>query len=210
MSLLFIIVIQLLAASPGIAIIVFAVVKARRRKRLFTELRAEHAESGRDAVLLNARYASERRFRRLLKIFPWEMAGILVVRERGIEAHLATENRKQRLSMSFHPSTHTIEWKNADYFRNGFISWLVVTGPNGERHYFTSETGATIFRSKRRNVDLIEQIQTALRLAKCLECEYVLWGNTTGVCPECGTAFSRPDEDLAGVDGIAPIARPVE
>ena len=196
------------SAAPGVGIVVWAVVKARRRRRLFERLRVEHAASMKGAVVLNARYASERRFRRVFKMFPWEMAGILIVQEHGIDAHLATENGKRRVSLSFRPALHTIEWKKADYFRNGFISWLVVTGSNDERHYFTSETGATIFRSTQRNVDLIEQIQTALRLAKCLKCEYVLWGNMTGVCPECGTAFVRPDEDSTSVD--APMARPVE
>lgn len=187
-----------------------AIIKARQRKRLFVQLREEYAASSKDAVVLNARYASEKRFRSLLKLFPWEMAGILVIREQQVDAHFSTENQKRRSSFLFRPTTHTIEWKKADFFRNGIISWLVVTGPGDERHFFTSETGWTIFGSKRRNVALIEQIQTALRLAKCRECEYLLWGNTTGVCPECGTAFARPDEDLADVVGNAPIARPVE
>jgi len=180
------------AATPGISIIFLAILGARRRKRRLASLHFELDASAGGATLLDVRYASERRFRSALKLFPWEMVGVLVVRDDGIDAHLLSTNGKQRKELAFHPDDYTIEWKTPDFFRNGVIPWLIISGLN-EKHYFTSETGATIFGSKRRTNLLIEQIQSTLRLAKCRQCEYLLWGNTTGICPECGERFPRPE-----------------
>ncbi|MCA9255035.1 MAG: hypothetical protein KDA33_05330 [Phycisphaerales bacterium] len=179
------------AATPGISIIFLAILGARRRKRRLASLHSEF-EASTGATLLDVRYASERRFKSALKLFPWEMVGVLVVRDNGIDAHLLSTNGKKRKDLAFHPDNHTIEWKTPDFFRNGVIPWLIISGPN-EKHYFTSETGATILGSKRRTHVLIEQIQSTLRLAKCRKCEYLLWGNTTGICPECGEGFLRPE-----------------
>lgn len=179
------------AATPGMSIMFLAILDARRRRRRLASLHAEFAAACKNAALLDVRYASERRFRSVLKLFPWEMVGVLVVRDDGIEAHLVSTNGKKRKELVFHPDAYTIEWKTPTFFRNGVIPWLIVSGAE-EKHYFTSETGATIFRAKRRTSVLIERIQSTLRLAKCRQCEYLLWGNTTGVCPECGTAYMRP------------------
>ncbi|MCB9851648.1 MAG: hypothetical protein H6819_01025 [Phycisphaerales bacterium] len=197
----FVILAPLIGAAPGLTIITLAIIGARRRKRRLASLHSEYESAARDATLLDVRYATDRRFKSYLKLFPWEMVGILIVRIDRIDAHLVSTNGKKRIALSFHAGAHTIEWKKPEFLRNGIIPWLIISDPN-EKHYFTSETGATIFGSKRRTETLIERIQATLRLAKCRECEYLLWGNTTGICPECGSTYSLPNINEPRMDAV--------
>lgn len=183
----------MIVAAPGLLIITVAIIAARRRKRRLAAFHSEFSTAAPDAALIDVRYASDNRFRQTLKLFPWNMYGVLVVRDRGAEAHLVTSRGHHPIVLTFTPEQHTIEWRSGHLFSsNGALAWLVVTDPDGERHYFTAETGATILGTCRKTAAMVDQLESALRLRKCRQCEYLLWGNVSGVCPECGTAFQRP------------------
>lgn len=165
----------------------------RRRRRIYRDLRAQLPPDVLPEQVCDVRYASARRLKSLFKIFPWELVGILFADEQGLAAWLQSSNGKRNLTLRFDPQQNIVEWRGHESFmRNGPLNWLAIGTPDGPEHFFTSETGMTIFGSKDKTQDIVRMLQSSLHMKRCLQCSYELWGNTTGVCPECGTAFARP------------------
>ena len=188
----------LIGAGPAFLV---AWLMLRRRRRIYRSLRAQLPPQVTPEQVCDVRYASARRLKSMLKILPWELTGILFADEQGLSAWLQSGNSKRNLTLRFDPERDVVEWRGQESFmRNGPLNWLAIGTPKAPEHFFTSETGLTILGSKDKTQDIVRMLQSSLHITRCLQCEYELWGNTTGVCPECGTAFARPSAELAGQD----------
>jgi len=177
----------------GGPIFLLALLMLRRRRRVYRNLRAQLPPEVTPEQVCDVRYASAQRLKSLLKVLPWEMTGILFADENGLAAWLQSSNGKRNLTLRFDPQQHIVEWRGQEsFFRNGPLNWLAIGTPDEPEHFFTSETGITILGSKDKTQDIVRMLQSSLHMRRCLQCSYELWGNTTGVCPECGTAFARP------------------
>jgi hypothetical protein len=51
-------------------------------------------------------------------------------------------------------------------------------------------------RSDRRRV-MLDHLERCRREQLCVQCGYSLTGNTSGICPECGTSIVKPEAEHA-------------
>jgi len=173
---------------PGGIIIVVALVKSQRRKKFYSEMMHRFQHYYTSAVPVKVRYCSQKRYEKLLKLFPWEAAGIMFLMPEQIQVHL-TGAKKKHLHFQYSPLDYGIEWAGRDFWRNGPVSWVLLVSRSGDKHYFTSETGAFVFGSKGSTVSLRQKLEETLPLVRCSSCGYLLWGNVSSICTECGNSF---------------------
>lgn len=146
----------LLAASP---IILYAQNKANERKNIQEEiLKAKTSLLG-QGHWFPVRYCSETRFRKWLKIFPWESTGILFVGDTQV-IFFCSFLSWRNLELKFNIEDSKVKWIGRKVWPNGVLSWLVI-GLQGEKHYFTSETGALIFGSKVTTRKIYDEVSKA-------------------------------------------------
>jgi len=81
------------------------------------------------------RYASEPRFVKIAKIFPWEEHGLLIVQDDRLIFHPLNNS-----PMEFPYTRITVTWIGTKYWPNGIIAWFAICYGN-TKHYFTSDTG---------------------------------------------------------------------
>jgi hypothetical protein len=91
------------------------------------------------------RYCSEPHFKSWLKIFPWEGSGLLVSGV-GVVTFVGEKLNGVPLNLQFGRTDSTVTWLGKCPFPNGAVSFFVFD-TRGEKHYFTSETGAFVFGS---------------------------------------------------------------
>jgi hypothetical protein len=102
------------------------------------------------------RYACERRFKSLVKFFPWEGAGILVVPP-GSAIFLGETFGATPVELQFAPGNSTLNWLGKAPWPNGAVSWFFFATTT-EKHYFTSETGFFVFGSHKSTREIYEEI----------------------------------------------------
>ena len=66
----------------------------------------------------------------------------------GIETELDGQ-----IELSFASESTTVRWIGRKIIPNGWPSWFEV-GHQGQKHYFTANTGATILGSKRKTQEI--------------------------------------------------------
>ena len=104
-------------------------------------------------------YSSNKRFKKYLKLLPWEATGILQIRDTKIIYFGELSNGKY-IEFLFDISNSNITWIGKDWFRNGVLSWLEITHQN-EKHYFSSETGTWVFGSEMTTHHIYDELISA-------------------------------------------------
>ncbi len=102
------------------------------------------------------RYCSEKRFRSWWKLLTWEATGILSLSDEGVTLTTKTPGGAT-VERRFHPEEATIEWEGQNLLPNGVLSWFVIE-QDGERVYFTSETGSTVFGSESSTREIYDRL----------------------------------------------------
>ena len=106
------------------------------------------------------RYASEPRFKAFFKIFPWEGAGLLVP-SNGVVTFVGEMNNGTPLNLQFTRNDSVLQWLGKCPFPNGAVSWFSID-TQGQKHYFSSETGAFVFGSNKSTKDAFDYAQRSL------------------------------------------------
>jgi hypothetical protein len=133
------------------------------RKRILGEISVEHAALIANQKSQPARYASQARFDRWLKIFPWEGAGILIF-EPGRVQFLGETFSHKPLVFQFTPKTARVEWLGKCPFPNGVGSWVRFDDPT-TKHYFSAETGIFVFGSRNSTREIYDAAIASLDAA---------------------------------------------
>ncbi len=139
-----------------ICMIGYFITEKGKRARAYDQLIQDLPSETNAEDCVPVRYASAARFASWLKFFPWELCGVLVFHESGV-AFRASFAAWRNISLDFDPATTTVEWNGRTFMRNGALSWAVVS-MDGEKHYFSTETGATVFGSRRSTRELYERL----------------------------------------------------
>ena len=103
------------------------------------------------------RYSSEPRFKSWFKIFPWEGTGLLVSAN-GVVTFVGENLNGTPLNLQFSPANSTVIWMGKCPWPNGAVSWFNFES-QGQKHYFTSETGAFVFGSDKSTKLAFEESQ---------------------------------------------------
>ena len=145
--------IMLCSLSPVLAILVYAGWQSRRRQAEQANLTARLTKEALDATRLPVKYASHERFRKLLKIFPWNEWGVFQLTADGGSFYrfgqAAGEGERTLQIIQFPAAETRIQPVKRDLFRNSTTSWVILEH-RGVAHYFAAETGMTVFGSKRK------------------------------------------------------------
>jgi hypothetical protein len=134
-----------IALSPVVIIYAYAFYQNSRRKKIFARLLATRAELIGNNRWFPVRYASQKRFDAMFKVFPWEGSGIIVIAPTSI-LFLGETWSGAPLTFQFAPSNSRINWLGKCPWPNGAVSWIRFD-TDQEKHYFSSETGVLIFGS---------------------------------------------------------------
>lgn len=138
--------ILILIALPAGIILLFAGIKAGQRRRFQSGIVKSRSYELSHGSWFPVRYASERKYKRWLKFFPWEASGIIHADANHLTLHLEKLNGQRNATISLDSNAIRIGWAGTEALRNGVTSWLIIeTG--FERHYITSETGMFVFNS---------------------------------------------------------------
>jgi len=125
----------------------YTYIQKRKRNTIRERLIQQHQQFIRSNLWFPVRYASERRFKELFKIFPWEGAGIIVIAP-GSVVFLGQTFSGTEETLQFAPGNSTLHWLGKAPWPNGAVSWFYFSTIN-EKHYFSSETGMLIFGSNK-------------------------------------------------------------
>ena len=135
----------LIVLTPVIIIYVSAFYQNSKRKKVYARILANQADLIGNNPRFPVRYASQRRFDAMFKLFPWESAGILVAAPTSV-LFLGETSTGAPITLQFAPSTARINWLGKCPWPNGAVSWLCFDTAHG-KHYFSAETGVLIFGS---------------------------------------------------------------
>ncbi len=155
--------ILVLAALPVGIILLFAGIKAAQRRRFQSGIIKSRSSELSHGSWFPVRYASERKYKRWLKFFPWETSGIIHAYENRLTIYLEKLNGQKNFTISLDSNTIRIGWAGTEAFRNGVTSWLIIeTG--FERHYITSETGMFVFNSNSSTRKMYDELARFLNV----------------------------------------------
>jgi len=138
-------VVILAVLTPVVTIYVSAFYQNSKRKKVYARILSSRAELIGNNRWFPARYTSQKRFDVLLKIFPWESAGIIVAAPTSV-LFLGETSTGATVTLQFAPGNSRINWLGKCPWPNGAVSWIRFDTAH-EKHYFSSETGALIFGS---------------------------------------------------------------
>lgn len=138
----------LIIAAIVVPIFVIAGSGARRRKKYREYIVQTQIDILRRGRWFPVRYASSKKFYSWFKFFPWEASGVLLLLDREIIFFCDKLRKERNITMRFRVGDFKAEWIGSrDFLRNGITSWFEIENL-GEKHYFTCETGTTIFGSE--------------------------------------------------------------
>jgi len=145
---------------PLTAFFIYVFLQTSKRKNIRARALSQygHMIGGRNTI--PARYASEPRFKAFFKIFPWEGAGLLVP-SNGVVTFVGELNNGTPLNFQFGRDTSALKWLGKCPWPNGAVSWFLIE-TNGQKHYFSSETGAFVFGSNKSTREAFDQAQHSL------------------------------------------------
>jgi hypothetical protein len=135
----------LVVLTPVIAIYIYAFYQNSKRKKIYARILASRANLIGTNRWFPVRYASQKRFDAMFKIFPWEGAGVFVTAPTSV-LFLGETSSGAPVILQFAPSNSRLNWLGKCPWPNGAVSWIRFDTAH-EKHYFSSETGALIFGS---------------------------------------------------------------
>lgn len=130
---------------PFLFIWIYIFYQNSKRKKIVQGILASRADLIGTKRWFPARYASQSKFDSLLKFFPWNGAGIVVIVP-GSVLFLGETMSGTPLTLQFSPGNSRINWLGKCPWPNGLVSWLSFDTAD-QKHYFSSETGIFIFGS---------------------------------------------------------------
>jgi hypothetical protein len=141
------IIVALIAAVfvPVLAIWIYIFYQNSKRKKIVQRILASRPDLIGNKRWFPARYSSQSKFDSLLKFFPWNGAGIVVIVP-GSVLFLGETMSGTPLTLQFSPGNSRINWLGKCPWPNGMLSWLRFDTAD-QKHYFSSETGLFIFGS---------------------------------------------------------------
>lgn len=134
-----------LVLCPVIAIWIYVFYQNSKRKRIRERILAARSDLIGNKRWFPARYASQQRFDALLKFFPWDGAGVIIVAP-GSALFFGETLSGVPVTLQFAPGNARINWLGKCPWPNGMVSWIRFDTA-AEKHYFSSETGVMIFGS---------------------------------------------------------------
>ena len=144
-AIIVIVVVILLVVTPVIAIWIYILYQNSKRKKIRERILAARPDLIGNKRWFPVRYASQAKFDSLLKFFPWDGAGIIIVVP-GSVLFLGETMSGTPLTLQFAPGNSRLNWLGKCPWPNGLVSWLRFDTAD-QKHYFSSETGIFIFGS---------------------------------------------------------------
>jgi len=118
-----------------------------KRKSIRERLWQTHGQRIGNGNPVPIRYCAERHFKSWFKIFPWEGTGVLLATP-GTAYFFGEHFNGNAVNLQLDRTNAAITWLGKCPFPNGAVSWFLVES-QGQKHYFTSETGAFVFGSNK-------------------------------------------------------------
>jgi hypothetical protein len=109
----------------------------RKKDDLLNAIQNKELENG-----VPVRYCSEGRFRKFWCWYPWESSGVLMAHDKTL---LIYSTHDHTMKMEFHQDDRHVRWIGP-VFSKGASCWFQIES-SGKSHYFTYDSGATIFFS---------------------------------------------------------------
>ena len=145
---------------PFIAFFIYVFFQNSKRKSIRARAQAQYGHMIGSSIAVPVRYCSEPRFKTWFKIFPWEGAGLLVP-SNGVVTFVGEKNNGTPLNVQFARDSSVVQWLGKCPWPNGAVSWFSVD-TQGQKHYFTSETGAFVFGSDKSTREAYDQSHRSL------------------------------------------------
>ncbi|HEY6806910.1 MAG TPA: hypothetical protein VI306_25260 [Pyrinomonadaceae bacterium] len=142
---------------PFLAFFIYVFFQNSKRKNIRQRAQTQYGQLIGSGGALPVRYCSERRFRNWFKIFPWEGAGILVPAQ-GVVTFVGENLNGTPLNFQFARDNSVLQWMGKCPWPNGAVSWFSIDN-QGQKHYFTSETGPFVFGSNNSTRQAFDQSQ---------------------------------------------------
>ena len=131
--------------TPFLVFVVYVFFQNGKRKRIRARIATSYGQMIGNSRTVPVRYASEPRFRSWWKVFPWEGAGMLVPAP-GVVTFVGEQLNGAPINLQFAPNATQAIWLGKCPWPNGAVSWFALE-TQGQKHYFTSETGPFVFGS---------------------------------------------------------------
>src|SRR4030095_9954685 len=132
-----------------------------KRKSIRNRVLQTRAQTIGNLPTMPLRHCDERRFKSWFKIFPWEGAGVLLATPET--AYFFGEHLNGNpVNLQFDRNNATIAWLGKCPWPNGAVSLFLVES-QGQKHYFTSETGPFVFGSDKSTRTAFNAAQISLR-----------------------------------------------
>lgn len=147
------------------AFLVYAFVQSRKRQRIQKELIAAAPQSD-GGQNFPVKYAGEKKFKSFFKVFPWEASGVLRLTDTAVLFQGAKSNG-QPIELTFNPRQTRASYIGIKLI-NGATAWFMLE-QEGNRHYFTAETGVTVFGTRRGSKEIVQAISEYLAAALVLK-----------------------------------------
>ena len=145
---------------PFVAFFIYVFFQNSKRKNIRTRAQTQYGHVIGNSNAAPVRYCSEPRFRTWFKIFPWEGAGLLVSAN-GVVTFVGEKNDGTPLNLQFARDSSVLQWMGKCPWPNGAVSWFSID-TQGQKHYFTSETGPFVFGSNKSTREAFDQSQRSL------------------------------------------------
>ena len=142
---------------PFLSFFIYVFYQNSKRNKIRERTRQSFAQLIGANNAVPVRYCSERHFKSWLKIFPWEGTGLIVPGE-GVVTFVGEKLNGTPLNLQFRRGDSTSTWLGKCPFPNGAVSFFVFDN-SGEKHYFTSETGAFVFGSHKSTKAAFDESQ---------------------------------------------------
>src|ERR1041385_4059672 len=130
---------------PFLLFILYVFFQNSKRKRIRERTASSYSHMIGNGRTVPVRYASEPRFRSWWKVFPWEGAGVLVPAG-GVVTFVGEQLNGAPINLQFARNATQAIWLGKCPWPNGAVSWFALE-TQGQKHYFTSETGPFVFGS---------------------------------------------------------------
>jgi|GEM_PF-2558006 len=168
-------------------------VRYKQRRHIYRWLRSSY--TARDAIerVFDIRYRSVHTRFLWTRYFFWDSLGLLIMRSNGITLYIVREGRHDVKEIYLSPRCNVIDPIILKAPR-GFLNWCFVGQPPAPEHMITAESGYSELSSREDTLEIVTATQAVLHLLRCQRCGYRLAGNETGICPECGVNFPRPNK----------------
>ena len=146
--------------APFVVFFIYVFFQNSKRKRIREKIQTTQQALLAGRPYVPVRYASEPRFKAWFKIFPWEGTGLLLTSP-GSVTFVGETNAGHPLNFQFAPGQAAFRWLGKCPWPNGAVSWFMVDA-TGQKHYFTSETGAFIIGSDKTTKAAFDAAQRSL------------------------------------------------